>query len=195
MLLLRSLRARLLIIGVVPVVVALLVTAALTLRSVGTYSDKQQGERRAQQIRDEKRIATSLSRIYGPFINAAVLGDTNKVIKRADMEKAVNARLHKSGGGGGIATRLGGCESLGTISGSLLGSLHRVASGSAENVEGSAHRPAVAKAIARPHPVAHPTRTQGWALPVDWVDARGPLTPCHREVALGSPSPERDPDA
>ena len=94
MLLLRSLRARLLIIGVVPVVVALLVTAALTLRSVGTYSDKQQGERRAQQIRDEKRIATSLSRIYGPFINAAVLGNTNKVIKRADMEKAVNARLY-----------------------------------------------------------------------------------------------------
>jgi hypothetical protein len=94
MLLLRSLRARLLIIGVVPVVVALLVTAALTLRSVGTYSDKQQGERRAQQIRDEKRIATSLSRIYGPFINAAVLGESNKVIKRADMEKAVNARLY-----------------------------------------------------------------------------------------------------
>jgi signal transduction histidine kinase len=94
MLLLRSLRARLLIIGVVPVLVALLVTAALTVRSVGAYSDEQQSKLRVQQVDDEKRIAASLSRVYGPFIRGAVLNNPNEVIRQADVEDAVDAQLY-----------------------------------------------------------------------------------------------------
>ncbi len=94
MLLLRSLRARLLIIGVVPVLVALLVTAALTVRSVGTFSDRQQSERRAQQEQELERIATGLSRVYGRLIQPAVLGKRNDLVRQSDLEAAAGGRLY-----------------------------------------------------------------------------------------------------
>ena len=93
MLLLRSLRARLLIIGVVPVVVALAVTAILTVRSVTTFSDGQRQQERAQQAAELERIATSLSRLYGRQIRPAVLGSANDAIRQADVEGAIDARI------------------------------------------------------------------------------------------------------
>ena len=48
MLLLRSLRARLLIIGIVPVLAALIVTAVMTVRSVNQFSESQRYEARTQ---------------------------------------------------------------------------------------------------------------------------------------------------
>ena len=67
MLLLRSLRARLLIIGVVPVLVALFVTAALTVRSLSSFSDTQREERRAQRVSESSGPARAT--------NAASLGE------------------------------------------------------------------------------------------------------------------------
>ena len=93
MLLLRSLRARLLIIGVVPVLVALFITAALTVRSVGSYSDTQRQEKRAQQTAELERIATGLSRVYGRLIGPAVLGSRNAIVRQADLEAAAGGRL------------------------------------------------------------------------------------------------------
>ena len=90
---LRSLRGRLLIIGVVPVVVALAVTAVLTVRSVGSFADAQRQEKRAQQAAELERIATGLSRLYGRQIRPAVLGTTNEAIRQADVEAAVGARI------------------------------------------------------------------------------------------------------
>lgn len=92
MLLLRSLRARLLIIGVVPVLVALLVTAALTVRSVGTYSERQQNERRAQQVREMKRAATGLSRIYTRIVFDATLGKRNEMLSPQDVNVTIGGR-------------------------------------------------------------------------------------------------------
>jgi signal transduction histidine kinase len=97
MLLLRSLRARLLIIGVVPVLVALLVTAALTVRSVGTFSDHQQGERRAQQVREMERAATGLSRIYTRFLRPAVLGQSNKMVSPQDVNVTIGGQAYYLG--------------------------------------------------------------------------------------------------
>ncbi len=74
MLLLRSLRARLLIIGIVPVLVALLVTSVLVVRSVNSFSESQRQEKRAQQVVEMERIVTGLSRVYGRMIGRVVLG-------------------------------------------------------------------------------------------------------------------------
>ena len=97
MLLLRSLRARLLIIGVVPVLVALLVTAALTIRSVGAYSDTQQNERRAQQVREMERAATGLSRIYTGFLLPAAMGQSNKMVAPKDMNVTIGGEAYYVG--------------------------------------------------------------------------------------------------
>ena len=72
--LLRSLRARLLIIGVVPVLVALFVTAALTVRSLSSFSNAQRDERRAQRVQEEKRIVTGFAQIYGRLLNQVYSG-------------------------------------------------------------------------------------------------------------------------
>jgi len=75
MLALRSLRARLLIIGIVPVVVALAVTAVLTVRSVGDFADQQREVKRAEQVRDLRQAATAISKIYAERFRPAFLGE------------------------------------------------------------------------------------------------------------------------
>lgn len=97
MLLLRSLRARLLIIGVVPVVVALVVTAALTVRSVGSFSDKQRAERRAQQVQEMERAATGLSRIYTRFLTPALLGQRNEMVSPQDINVTIGGQAYYVG--------------------------------------------------------------------------------------------------
>ena len=97
MLLLRSLRARLLIIGVVPVLVALLVTAALTVRSVGTFSDKQRDERREQQVREMERAVTGLSRIYQRFLLPAAMGQANDMLTPKDMNVTIGGEAYYVG--------------------------------------------------------------------------------------------------
>ena len=79
MLLLRSLRARLLIIGIVPVLAALIVTAVMTVRSVNQFSDQQRYEVRTQQERDLKRLTTGLSREFAPLIGGLFIGEKNGV--------------------------------------------------------------------------------------------------------------------
>ncbi len=93
MLLLRSLRARLLIIGIVPVLVALLVTSVLVVRSVNSFSESQRQEKRAQQVVEMERIVTGLSRVYGRMIGRVVLGGKNDLLLRADIEAAVDGHL------------------------------------------------------------------------------------------------------
>ena len=97
MLLLRSLRARLLIIGVVPVLVALIVTAALTVRSVGSFSDKQRAERRAQQVQEMQRAATGLSRIYTRFVTPALLGQRNEMVSPRDINVTIGGQAYYVG--------------------------------------------------------------------------------------------------
>ena len=97
MLLLRSLRARLLIIGVVPVLVALIVTAALTVRSVGSFSDKQRAERRAQQVQEMERAATGLSRIYTRFLTPALLGQRNEMVSPRDINVTIGGQAYYVG--------------------------------------------------------------------------------------------------
>ncbi|MEI6688311.1 MAG: HAMP domain-containing sensor histidine kinase [Thermoleophilia bacterium] len=97
MLLLRSLRARLLIIGVVPVLVALFVTAALTVRSVGSFSDQQRAERRAQQVREMERAATGLSRIYTRFLTPAMLGQRNNMVSPQDVNVTIGGQAYYVG--------------------------------------------------------------------------------------------------
>ena len=93
MLLLRSLRARLLIIGVVPVLVALFVTAALTVRSLSAFSNTQRDERRAQQVLEEKRIVTGFAQIYGRLLNQAYRGRTNDFMSQKSLEAAARGRI------------------------------------------------------------------------------------------------------
>ena len=90
---LRSLRSRLLIVGVVPVVVAVSVSAILTVRSVSTFAQAQRAEKRVQQQQELQRIATGLSRLYGRQVRPAVLGQANDTVLKADVEAAVGARL------------------------------------------------------------------------------------------------------
>jgi two-component system sensor histidine kinase BaeS len=92
--LLRSLRARLLIIGIVPVLVALTVTSVLTVRSVDAFAERQEERERAQQVRDLERLATGLSRIYARQILPAVIGDRDEALRRADVEAAAGSRLY-----------------------------------------------------------------------------------------------------
>ena len=94
MLLLRSLRARLLIIGIVPVLVALAVTSVLTVRSVDAFAERQRSEERVQQVHDLERLATGLSRVYGRLIRPAVLGEKVDVIRRSDLEAAAGSTLY-----------------------------------------------------------------------------------------------------
>ncbi len=93
MLLLRSLRARLLIIGVVPVLVALFVTAALTVRSLSTFSNTQRDDRRAQQVVEQKRIVTGFAQIYGRLLRQAYLGKTNDFMSQASLEAAARGHI------------------------------------------------------------------------------------------------------
>ena len=93
MLLLRSLRARLLIIGVVPVLVALFVTAALTVRSVSTFSNDQRDERRSQQVLEEKQIVTGFAQIYGRLLNQAYRGRSNDFMSQDSLEAAARGRI------------------------------------------------------------------------------------------------------
>ena len=93
MLLLRSLRARLLIIGVVPVLVALVVTAVMTVRSVNQFSDHQRYEARTQQERDLKRLTTGLSREYALLISGLFIGKSNDVLRSAYLEAANGSSL------------------------------------------------------------------------------------------------------
>lgn len=94
MLLLRSLRARLLIIGVVPVLVALFITAALTVRSVGAFSDRQRGERQDQQVREMERAATGLARIYTRFLMPATLGQQNEMVTPQDINVTIGGEAY-----------------------------------------------------------------------------------------------------
>lgn len=95
MLLLRSLRARLLIIGIVPVLVALIVTAVLAVRSVNAFAEQQQREKREQQITDLQRITTGFSRYYGVRLQQAFLnrlgGDERDA---SDLEEAAGGSLY-----------------------------------------------------------------------------------------------------
>jgi two-component system sensor histidine kinase BaeS len=92
--LLRSLRARLLIIGVVPVLVALFVTAALTVRSLSSFSNEQRDERRAQQVQEEKRIVTGFAQIYGRLLNRVYSGRTNDFMSQRSLEAAARGRIY-----------------------------------------------------------------------------------------------------
>ena len=94
MLLLRSLRARLLIIGIVPVLVALVVTAVMTVRSVNQFSDHQRYEARTQQERDMKRLTTGLSREYTPLIAGLFIGKKNEVLRSVHLEAAYGSLLY-----------------------------------------------------------------------------------------------------
>ena len=94
MLLLRSLRARLLIIGIVPVLVALVVTAVMTVRSVNQFSDHQRYEARTQQERDMKRLTTGLSREYAPLIAGLFIGKKNEVLRSVHLEAAYGSLLY-----------------------------------------------------------------------------------------------------
>ena len=94
MLLLRSLRARLLIIGIVPVLVALVVTAVMTVRSVNQFSDHQRYEARMQQERDLKRLTTGLSREYAPLIGGLFKGKKNDVLRSVHLESAYGSSLY-----------------------------------------------------------------------------------------------------
>ena len=93
MLLLRSLRARLLIIGVVPVLVARVVTAVMTVRSVNQFSDHQRYEARTQQEHDLKRLTTGLSREYALLISGLFIGKSNDVLRSAYLEAANGSSL------------------------------------------------------------------------------------------------------
>lgn len=93
MLLLRSLRTRLLIIGVVPVLVALLVTAVMTVRSVNQFSDHQRYEARTQQEYDLKRLTTGLSREYALLLSGLFIGKSNDVLRSAYLEAANGSSL------------------------------------------------------------------------------------------------------
>lgn len=94
MLLLRSLRARLLIIGIVPVLVALIVTAVLTVRSVNQFSDHQRYEARTQQERDLKRLTEGLSREYAPLIGGLFIGKKNDALQSVHLEYAYGSSLY-----------------------------------------------------------------------------------------------------
>ena len=93
MLLLRSLRARLLIIGVVPVLAALLVTAVMTVRSVNQFSDHQRYEARTQQESDLKRLTTGLSREYALLLSGLFIGKRNDVLRSTYLEAANGSSL------------------------------------------------------------------------------------------------------
>ena len=93
MLLLRSLRARLLIIGVVPVLMALAVTAVMTVRSVNQFSDHQRYEARTQQEHDLKRLTTGLSREYALLLSGLFIGKSNDVLRSAYLEAANGSSL------------------------------------------------------------------------------------------------------
>ena len=94
MLLLRSLRARLLIIGIVPVLVALVVTAVMTVRSVNQFSESQRYEARTQQERDLKRLTTGLSREFAPLIGGLFIGKKNDVLQSVHLEYAYGSSLY-----------------------------------------------------------------------------------------------------
>ncbi len=93
MLLLRSLRARLLIIGIVPVLAALVVTAVMTVRSVNQFSDHQRYEARTQQEYDLKRLTTGLSREYALLLSGLFIGKSNDVLRSAYLEAANGSSL------------------------------------------------------------------------------------------------------
>ncbi|MGI9116137.1 MAG: sensor histidine kinase [Gaiellales bacterium] len=90
---LRSLRARLLLVGIVPVVVALAVTAVLTVRSLNHFAEEQRAAVRQQQVGELERIVTGLSRVYGRLVGPAVLGETNQRLRREDLEAAAGGKL------------------------------------------------------------------------------------------------------
>ncbi len=94
MLLLRSLRARLLIIGIVPVLAALIVTAVMTVRSVNQFSESQRYEARTQQERDLKRLTTGLSREFAPLIGGLFIGKKNDVLQSVHLEYAYGSSLY-----------------------------------------------------------------------------------------------------
>ncbi len=94
MLLLRSLRARLLIIGIVPVLVALVVTAVMTVRSVNQFSEYQRYEARTQQERDLKRFTTGLPREYAPLVGGLFIGKKNDVLQSVHLEAAYGSSLY-----------------------------------------------------------------------------------------------------
>ncbi|MEY4225932.1 MAG: hypothetical protein RL190_689 [Actinomycetota bacterium] len=94
MLALRSLRARLLIIGIVPVVVALAVTAVLTVRSVDRFADQQREVKRAEQVRDLRQAATALSKLYGDRLPEAFLTSSVEGLNRDYLEEAYGGDLY-----------------------------------------------------------------------------------------------------
>jgi len=94
MLALRSLRARLLIIGIVPVVVALAVTAVLTVRSVDQFADEQREVKRAEQVRDLRQAATALSKLYGDRLREAFLTSAVEGLNRDYLEEAYGGDLY-----------------------------------------------------------------------------------------------------
>ena len=94
MLALRSLRARLLIIGIVPVVVALAVTAVLTVRSVDRFADEQREVKRAEQVRDLRQAATALSKLYGDRLREAFLTSAVEGLNRDYLEEAYGGDLY-----------------------------------------------------------------------------------------------------
>jgi signal transduction histidine kinase len=94
MLALRSLRARLLIIGIVPVVVALAVTAVLTVRSVDRFADDEREVKRAEQVRDLRQAATALSKLYGDRLQEAFLKNEVEGLNRDYLEEAYGGDLY-----------------------------------------------------------------------------------------------------
>ncbi|MSO47497.1 MAG: HAMP domain-containing histidine kinase [Thermoleophilia bacterium] len=93
MLLLRSLRARLLIIGIVPVFAALAVTAVMTVRSINQFSEQQRAQAQAQQLKEMKRLTTGLSREYSILLSGAFLGRSNDVLRSMYLEAASDSAL------------------------------------------------------------------------------------------------------
>ncbi len=93
MLALRSLRARLLIIGIVPVVVALAVTAVLAARSVDRFADEQQAVKRAEQVRALRGTATALSKLYGERLGEAFQLGELRGVNRDYLEEAYGGDL------------------------------------------------------------------------------------------------------
>jgi len=93
MLALRSLRARLLIIGVVPVVVALAVTAVLAARSVDRFADEQQAVKRAEQVRALRGTAQALSKLYSDRLGEAFRLGELRGVNRDYLEEAYGGDL------------------------------------------------------------------------------------------------------
>ena len=94
MLALRSLRARLLIIGIVPVVVALAVTAVLTVRSVDRFADEQREVKRAEQVRDLRQAATAISKIYAERFGPAFMGEEVPEATRDYLGEAYGGEIY-----------------------------------------------------------------------------------------------------